>query len=143
MSTWPLPDDQNSTWPPTEPPADVLLSISENTYLWVYAVLCCSLMVLGVGRVLAFRYGSVRASRVLHTRMFDAVVSARTAFFDTNNVGRVLNRFSRDTDTMDNQMAFVFYDFVQVRVNVLRILEGNRFAGGSQLTVTRSSHWNA
>jgi len=92
----------------------MLLSTSEDPYLWVYAALCCSLMVLGVGRVLAFRYGSVRASRVLYARMFDAVVGTRVAFFDANNVGRVLNRFSRDTDTMDNQMAFVFFDFVQV-----------------------------
>jgi hypothetical protein len=88
MSTRPSHADQNTTW--SSPPAGVLVSISEHTYLWVYATLCCSLMVLGVGRVLAFRYGSVRASRVLHARMFDAVIGTRVAFFDANNVGRVL-----------------------------------------------------
>jgi ATP-binding cassette subfamily C (CFTR/MRP) protein 4 len=113
---WQPSAKQNTARPPPTPLANMFYS--EPTYLWVYATLCCSLIVFGVVRVLVFRYGSLRASRVLHARMFTAVVSAHTSFFETNHVYRILNRFARDTDTMDNQLALTFYDLLQVRLYV-------------------------
>ncbi|KAK4699731.1 hypothetical protein P7C70_g6527, partial [Phenoliferia sp. Uapishka_3] len=44
------------------------------------------------------------ASRTLHRRAIDAVLAAPVAFFDTTPMGRVLNRFSKDIDSLDNRL---------------------------------------
>ena len=48
---------------------------------------------------------SVRASRVLHTGTLAAVLGAPMAFFDTTPTGRLLNRFSKDLQVVDMQLA--------------------------------------
>jgi len=44
---------------------------------------------------------AVAASRVLHHRMLSAVLRAPLTFFETTPAGRILNRFSRDIETVD------------------------------------------
>ncbi|KAI9504470.1 P-loop containing nucleoside triphosphate hydrolase protein [Coemansia spiralis] len=44
---------------------------------------------------------AVRASRTLHARLLRAVVHASPRFFDSTPLGRIINRFSRDMQTID------------------------------------------
>jgi len=44
---------------------------------------------------------AVAASRVLHNHMLSAVLRAPLTFFETTPSGRILNRFSRDIETVD------------------------------------------
>ena len=48
---------------------------------------------------------SVGASRKVHQASLNRLVGAPISFFDTTPVGRVLNRFSKDTDDMDYQLC--------------------------------------
>ncbi|CAB3223722.1 unnamed protein product [Arctia plantaginis] len=65
---------------------------------------------LGVGQVvsvsvssLALYLGTLAASRALHAALLGGVLHAPTiGFFDCTPVGRVLNRFSKDVDVLDN-----------------------------------------
>ena len=41
------------------------------------------------------------AARKLHNKMVERVSRAPTSFFDSNPVGRILNRFSKDTAILD------------------------------------------
>ena len=50
---------------------------------------------------LAIALGSVCASRILHHDMVDRILHAPMMFFDTTPLGRVINRLSRDMDTVD------------------------------------------
>ena len=45
------------------------------------------------------------ASRKVHHASLHRLVAAPISFFDTTPVGRVLNRFSKDTDDMDYQLC--------------------------------------
>ncbi|KAJ2808508.1 hypothetical protein H4R20_000852 [Coemansia guatemalensis] len=45
--------------------------------------------------------GSVRASRSLHARLLRSVVRATPRFFDSTPLGRMINRFSRDMEAID------------------------------------------
>ena len=56
--------------------------------------------VLGYAIVAAI--SMVRASRALHSKMLTNILKAPMAFFDTTPIGRILNRFSRDIETIDN-----------------------------------------
>ena len=47
-------------------------------------------------------YANVRASRELHAKVLLNVLKAPMSFFDTTPSGRILNRFSRDVETVDS-----------------------------------------
>merc|ERR1719487_1119980 len=48
--------------------------------------------------------GLVAATR-LHKGMIGRILHARSAFFDANPTGRILNRFSRDLNLVDSQLV--------------------------------------
>ena len=50
----------------------------------------------------------ITSSMKLHNLMLSAVVKAPVLFFDTNPVGRVLNRFSRDINIMEELLPEAF-----------------------------------
>lgn len=52
-----------------------------------------------------------RAATQLHGEMAERVVRAPLSFFHTQPTGRILNRFSKDQGTVDEQLAQVFFDW--------------------------------
>merc|ERR1719193_1227616 len=48
--------------------------------------------------------GCVKAALVLHERLLDSVMRLPMSFFDTNPSGRVMNRFSKEIDVLDNTL---------------------------------------
>ena len=55
---------------------------------------------------------SLRASSALHIRLIGDVLRLPMVFFDTTPVGRLLNRFSKDVDVLDNTLPFVFRSWI-------------------------------
>eukprot|EP00042_Codosiga_hollandica_P050130 m.592762 g.592762 ORF g.592762 m.592762 type:complete len:933 (-) comp58023_c0_seq1:1350-4148(-) len=54
----------------------------------------------------------IRSSQTLHDNMFEAVLSTGIHFFDTNPVGRILNRFSKDLGFLDDLLPWCYFDFL-------------------------------
>ena len=73
-------------------------------------------------RSLWFRYALTVSAARLHSAMFRGVVGSPVGFFDANPVGRVLNRFSKDTGVMDEQIGFSCYDFIQGLIQFIAVL---------------------
>ncbi|KHJ99613.1 ABC transporter, ATP-binding protein [Oesophagostomum dentatum] len=97
-------------------------SVSLSDYMWSYTVLTLILVVGSVVRCVWFRFSQTVASILLHRKMFTAVVNTRIAFFDKNPIGRILNRFSKDVGTMDDQLSFVFFEFLMGALNFFGIV---------------------
>ena len=55
-----------------------------------------------------FYFAVLKASENLHDKMTKAVITAPVLFFDTNPVGRILNRFSKDVGSMDDLLPGKF-----------------------------------
>ncbi|KAJ3057372.1 hypothetical protein HK097_008467 [Rhizophlyctis rosea] len=73
---------------------------------------------LGVGQAIAtylfglfFAFTSVRSARTLHHDAARRVLSAPVRFFDTTPLGRIINRFSKDMDGLDNTISESFRMF--------------------------------
>ena len=64
-------------------------------------------------------YCSVRASFSLHASMLIAVLRAPLSFFDTTPIGRIMNRFSRDIDTVDTVLPGLLQEWALSAINVL------------------------
>lgn len=82
-------------------------------FVWQAQWTVPSLLVLAVGVVVAgglqnalWAMRSLIAGKDLHDEAFSRVVAAPVRFFDKNPVGRILNRFSRDVDVVENEMAY-------------------------------------
>ena len=60
----------------------------------------CGVFLLAFGGAL----GMVRASRSFHKALLSTVLKLPMSFFDTTPKGRILNRFSKDVDSLDDQV---------------------------------------
>jgi ATP-binding cassette subfamily C (CFTR/MRP) protein 1 len=56
-------------------------------------------------RLLLFNFAGLRASRVMFDELLDVILHAPMAFFDTTPIGRIMNRFSKDLYTVDEQLV--------------------------------------
>ncbi|KAK3708221.1 hypothetical protein RRG08_023630 [Elysia crispata] len=54
----------------------------------------------------------VRAAEKLHGLLLERLFHAPMSFFDQTPIGRILNRFSRDVDTVDNTLPLILRDFL-------------------------------
>ncbi|XP_071763895.1 ATP-binding cassette sub-family C member 3 isoform X3 [Centroberyx gerrardi] len=76
-----------------------------NMRVGVYAALGIAQGVLLLGNCLLCRaYSMLRAAKLTHRNMLQRVLRAPQAFFESNPSGRVLNRFSKDVDTIDSHI---------------------------------------
>ncbi|PVD27025.1 hypothetical protein C0Q70_12175 [Pomacea canaliculata] len=75
-------------------------------YLGVYGGLGVVQAVFMLGYAIIFNISVVRASGNMHSDMLSRVLKAPMSFFDTTPVGRIVNRFSRDVDTLDMELTF-------------------------------------
>ena len=96
-----------------------LCSLGVKQRTGIYGGLLVSLVIVNTARVIAFFVVCISGSRVLHNRMLASVLRAPVRFFDTNPVGRVLNRFSNDTGSLDNLLPFIFCEYMLVSIVIL------------------------
>ncbi|XP_046664345.1 multidrug resistance-associated protein 1-like [Homalodisca vitripennis] len=73
-----------------------------NFYLEIYALLGFSNMFSTVSRAFSMAYCSILASRHLHLSMLSNILRSPMSFFDTTPIGRLINRFGKDIDFVDN-----------------------------------------
>lgn len=80
---------------------------------WVYLGLVCGTITLGVLRARAFFIFILRSALRLHSAMFHSVIYSPMRFFESNPIGRILNRFAKDQSIIDEMLPFTFFDFSQ------------------------------
>lgn len=80
-------------------------ALSTGEYIGIYAALA------GIQVLLTFTFSTLittsgtNASRTMFARAMRRVLRAPMSFFDTTPLGRITNRFSKDVQTMDNELT--------------------------------------
>ncbi|GAA5907850.1 hypothetical protein JCM8208_001962 [Rhodotorula glutinis] len=78
--------------------------LSDGAYIGLYAGLSIGSAVFTFGLGVATVFFGTTAARNLHHMALDKVARAPSSFYDTTPLGRIMNRFSKDTDSIDNRL---------------------------------------
>ncbi|CAH7667979.1 P-loop containing nucleoside triphosphate hydrolase protein [Phakopsora pachyrhizi] len=93
--------------------------LAQALYMGVYAVLGVLQTVLGFIVGVIFVTLGCSASRSLHKKALRSVLQAPLAFFDTTPLGKLIEIFSKDVDTIDNNLNDSVRLFVFTLSNIL------------------------
>ena len=101
---WSLPLSSKST-----PSISLMVSSNDKIdawhYLIIYALLSVFYVFISLIREGYIFWGSLRASRTIHMRLLESVSRAKLQFFDTTPLGQLMNRFSKDIEAIDQDVA--------------------------------------
>jgi ABC-type multidrug transport system fused ATPase/permease subunit len=99
-------DILSPTADPVSPGAEKTIDATEvRGAMLVYCLLALGAAVIRITEEALLIIGTLRASKSIHDRTLTSVFRAPIQFFDTTPIGRILNRFSKDQDSVDNEIA--------------------------------------
>ncbi|KAI4140681.1 MAG: hypothetical protein L6R39_005689 [Caloplaca ligustica] len=100
-------------------PAD---EVNVHYYLGIYAVLALLYVLISMFREALIFWGSLVASWKLHQRLLESVTRAKFAFFDSTPLGQMMNRFSKDVEAIDQEVAPIAVGVVGCLTSVITII---------------------
>jgi len=92
---------------------------TDRTNLGIYASCVAIAVLLTTLRAYAFFLVVLKSSENLHSDMVTAILKAPVLFFDSNPIGRILNRFSKDIGCLDEVLPKTFLFAIQIVLFVL------------------------
>ncbi|CAG7836369.1 unnamed protein product [Allacma fusca] len=93
--------------------------LNQGYNIGVYAALGLGQSVLFYAATTLLCLAILRASATFHLKMLYSVLRAPMSFFDTTPTGRILNRFSKDVDVLDNLISFILRNWFSTLTSVL------------------------
>jgi ABC-type multidrug transport system fused ATPase/permease subunit len=105
-----------TTFQPSTPDVD------SRYFLGVYAVLGVIFMLITFVREGFLFGGSLAASRRVHERLIQKVAHAKFRFFDQTPLGQLMNRFSKDIENVDQEVAPVAIGVVHCFASIITIV---------------------
>jgi ABC-type multidrug transport system fused ATPase/permease subunit len=83
-----------------------------NFYLGIYSLIAFANVIVGCSRYIFIYYGSLGANRQLYASLVQRILRAPLRFFDTTPMGRILNRFSKDFESIDSHVPTELINFI-------------------------------
>uniref|UniRef100_A0A8C6VZN8 ATP-binding cassette, sub-family C (CFTR/MRP), member 8 n=1 Tax=Nothobranchius furzeri TaxID=105023 RepID=A0A8C6VZN8_NOTFU len=77
---------------------------SHSWYLSVFSVLCCLGIILCLATSVTVEWTGLRVAKELHHNLLNKIILAPMRLFETTPLGSILNRFSTDTNTIDQHI---------------------------------------
>lgn len=99
-------------------PAEVDVSY----YLGIYALLSVVYLIVAFTREGLIFWGSLRASWKIHTQLLESVTRAQFKFFDSTPLGQLMNRFSKDLEAIDQEVAPIAIGFLGCLAAIISIV---------------------
>lgn len=95
-------------------------TVEQNGY--IYSAIIFALFLAVLVRTTTFFAACMRASIVMHDKLFRSVMSAPISFFDFNPIGILLNRISRDMGIVDDRLPQNAFDVFEIFTSSLGIV---------------------
>lgn len=100
----------------------VMDDVDSTYYLAVYALIGLAYITVCLSRELILFSGSRRASQTLHQRLLGNILRATFRFFDSTPLGQLTNRFSKDVQSIDQEVAPVAVGLLHSAAAVVTIV---------------------
>ncbi|KAG5669864.1 hypothetical protein PVAND_000155 [Polypedilum vanderplanki] len=81
-------------------------------FVYFYSIILCTLLYFTVHRSFLFFKLCLRASVLIHDRLFCGITRATMRFFQCNSLRQILNHFTADIEKLDNQVPITIYDSI-------------------------------
>ena len=91
---------------------------------WLNCLPFLTILLLGVALLTSaviFAVGALRSARNLHNGLLKNTMRLPMSFFDTTPLGRIMNRFSKDTDVIDALLPSVMRNWIWMFFSVVAI----------------------
>ncbi|KAK9458846.1 uncharacterized protein V1516DRAFT_123729 [Lipomyces oligophaga] len=95
---------------------------STEFYLGVYALFTFLFLIMCYIREAIVFSGSLNASKNLFENLLARVMRAKPHFFDATPIGRIMNRFSKDMEITDQEVAPVFVSLAHAVLTIIVIV---------------------
>ncbi|XP_053393097.1 multidrug resistance-associated protein 1-like isoform X3 [Mercenaria mercenaria] len=89
--------------------------------LGIYGLLGFIQGVLTIGASVSLYKGVLKAAGNLHAALLYNIARSPMSFFDTTPMGRILNRFGKDVDVLDNMLAFIIRGVIMCFLGVISV----------------------
>ncbi|CAL8110800.1 unnamed protein product [Orchesella dallaii] len=97
-------------------------NLEQHMYLYIYLGLTITVFLTNLAKAVAFFQYSMRICTNIHEKMLGSLLRAMPAFFDKNNSGRIMNRFTKDVGVIDEQIPFAFFDMWTIFLQVITVI---------------------
>ncbi|KAK0755466.1 LOW QUALITY PROTEIN: hypothetical protein N5P37_011974, partial [Trichoderma harzianum] len=118
IKVWAHEFDEAEETPPTS-------HVKSVYYLAVYGLICLAYILVSFIRDLTTFSGALKASAQILDRLLDSIIHAPLIFFDKVPFGQITNRFSRDVEAVDQEVAphsmSTFYTFCSLSTVIILI----------------------
>ena len=120
-SLWSLPFSSEA------PPSTQVMATSDEKvnawyYLVVYAFLGLFYIFVSAAKEGYVFWGSLGASAKLHERLLKSITRAKLQFFDTTPLGQLMNRFSKDIEAIDQEVAPIAVGVLSCLFSIISIV---------------------
>ncbi|KAK9479697.1 P-loop containing nucleoside triphosphate hydrolase protein, partial [Lipomyces japonicus] len=113
----------SNEWSQTEEEFEVKdVRHKSSYYLKIYGLLTLLYLLCACSRPLLISFGSLKASKLLFNRLLVNVLRATPRFFDITPVGRIINRFSKDIQSIDETIAISVSATIYSSLSVIAVL---------------------
>ncbi|EXJ66028.1 ATPase [Cladophialophora psammophila CBS 110553] len=99
-----------------------LYDVDDGYYLGIYALIGGLYVLICFSREIILFWGSRRASWGLHEKLLTSILRAKFRFFDSTPLGQLTNRFSKDIQALDQEVAPVAIGMLHSAAAVLTIV---------------------
>jgi ATP-binding cassette subfamily C (CFTR/MRP) protein 1 len=82
------------------------------TFIGYYALTSCLCSLSGMVSQIGISFRSAVASKKIHTSLMDKIMHAPLLFFESNPIGRILNRSTSDVDVLDVRIPMLLRQFL-------------------------------
>jgi len=97
-------------------------TVNVDYYLGIYAAIGLGCTAVSLFTWYLLILGALRASRQLHRRLLNSVCAAPIRWFDRVPVGRITNRFAKDMETIDTEVADNMSNAIDNAVTAIGVL---------------------
>jgi ABC-type multidrug transport system fused ATPase/permease subunit len=102
--------------------ASALPDVDVGYYLGIYALIGLVYVLICLARELILFWGSLHASWKIHNSLLNAILRAKFKFFDSTPLGQLMNRFSKDVQSIDQEVSPVAIGMIHSLASVITIV---------------------